>query len=136
MAIEHMSSELRTCRCGCGLVFPLYTGLLAYQPEGSVAFRMAHLFHSGPHLWALLGSGPWSRNDSRGCWVTLHTWIAEGKVIARIEEPEHSPFSDADIFGEQRLTRGKVLSQEGGLSGQSRVATNLYSFMSRLTSFL
>jgi len=115
VTIENISAESRTCRCGCGQVFPLYTGLLRYQADRSVAFRAAHLFHDGPHLWLLLGSGPWFKNDARGCWVTLHTWVAEGKVIGRVEEPEESPFSDTDVFGEHRLGRDEVLAQEGAL---------------------
>ena len=115
MTIESISAEKRTCGCGCGQVFPLYTGLLAYQPKGSVAFRIAHLFHSNLHLWVLLGSGPWFAHDSRGCWVTLHTWIAEGKVIGKIGEPHDSPFTDADAFGERRLSRAEVLAQAGAL---------------------
>ena len=116
MAIEGTSAELRTCRCGCAQVFPLFTGLLRYEADSTVAFRAAHLFHSGPHLWLLLGSGAWLKNDSRGCWVTLHTWLADGNVIARIEEPQESPFSDADVFGERRLSRAEVLAQEGALN--------------------
>ena len=115
MAIERISAELRNCQCGCAQVFPLFTGLLRYEADRAVAFRAAHLFHGGPHLWLLLGSGPWSKDDSRGCWVTLHTWIDKGKVTARIEEPNKSPFSDADAFGERRLSRAAVLAQEGAL---------------------
>jgi hypothetical protein len=115
VSIERISTELRTCACGCAQVFPFYTGLLRYQTDRTVAFRAAHLFHSGPHLWLLLGSGPWFKDDLRGCWLNLHTWIAEGKVIGRIEEPEESPFLEGDVFGERRLTRAEVLAQEGAL---------------------
>jgi hypothetical protein len=72
-------------------------------------------YHSGPHVWLLLGSGAWFKDDSRGCWVTLHTWIVDGKVTGKIEEPRESPFSDADVFGERRLSRAEVLAQEGAL---------------------
>jgi len=117
MCIESIKSGPRACRCGCGQVFSSYTGLLRYGPDNLVFFNAAHLSHgdSGPHLWLLLGSGPWFVDDSRGCWLTLHTWIAEDSVTAKVEEPDNSPFSESGCFGERCLTRNEVLSKQGGL---------------------
>lgn len=117
MSIKSIKTESLTCSCGCGSVFPLYSGLLQYGSGSEVAFRMAHLSHQGggSHLWLLLGSGPWFKDDARGCWLTLHSWISSESVIAKIEEPEQSPFSVRHVFDERRLTRQEVLSQSGAL---------------------
>jgi len=115
MSVESVRAESLACDCGCGQVFPLYSGVLRYGAENLVAFRAAHLIHdSGPHLWLLLGSGPWFDGDG-GSWVTLHSWLAESEIIARVEDPDHSPFTDQHVYGEQRLTRDQVLSKQGGL---------------------
>jgi len=91
--------------------------LLRYGLDNLLAFHAAHLSHEdgGPHLWLLLGSGPWFSDHPRACWLTLHTWIAEDKVIAKVEEPDNSPFSESDCYGERCLTRNEVLSKQGGL---------------------
>ena len=117
MCIESIKSGSRACRCGCGQLFANFSGLLRYGPDNLVAFHAAHLSHgdSGPHLWLLLGSGPWFSDDSRGCWLTLHTWVAEDNVIAKVEEPGNSPFSESDCHGERRLTRNEVLAKHEAL---------------------
>jgi hypothetical protein len=117
MSVKSIKTESLTCSCGCGNVFPLYSGLLQYGSGSEVAFRMAHLSHQGdgPHLWLLFGSGPWFKDDARGCWLTLHSWVASESVIAKIEEPEQSPFSVQHVFDERRLTRQEALSQPGAL---------------------
>lgn len=117
MGINHLKAESFECQCGCRNVFPLFTGMLRYGAGSEVAFRVAHLSHedSGPHLWLLLGSGPWFQDDSRGCWVTLHSWVSSENVIAKVEEPEQSPFTEQHAFEERRLSREEVLSQNGGL---------------------
>jgi hypothetical protein len=117
MGIEHLKSGSIECPCSCNSVFPMFSGLLKYGTSNEVAFRIAHFSHedSGPHLWLLLGSGPWFQDDTRGCWVTLHSWVASDSVIAKVEEPECSPFTAQHAFEERRLSREEVLSQNGGL---------------------
>lgn len=117
MCIETVKSGSRACRCGCGQIFPTFSGLLRYGLDNLLAFHAAHLSHEdgGPHLWLLLGSGPWFSDHPRACWLTLHTWIEEDKVIAKVEEPDNSPFSESDCYGERCLTRNEVLSKQGGL---------------------
>jgi hypothetical protein len=115
--LKRLKAETLTCTCGCGNVFPLYSGLLSYGSGNEVAFRAAHLSHqdSGPHLWLLLGSGPWFQDDARGCWLTLHSWIASEGVVAKVEEPVRSPFTARHAFEERRLSREEVLAQDGAL---------------------
>jgi hypothetical protein len=89
---------------------------MPYGKDHEVAFRAAQMFHAatGPHVWLLLGSGPWFRDDTRGCWVVIHSWIADGNVVTRIEDPIASPFREEDVFGERLLMRAEVLNQKGG----------------------
>lgn len=117
MCIETVKPGFRACNCGCGPVFPTFSGLLRYGSDNLVAFHAAHLFHEGcgPHLWLIFGSGPWFSDDSRGCWLTLHAWVAEGQIVARVEEPDNSPFPESECYGERRLTRHEVFSRQGGL---------------------
>ena len=117
MCIETIKSGSRECKCGCGQLFTIFSGLLRYGVDNLVAFHAAHLCHgeSGPHLWLLFGSGPWFNDDPRGCWLTLHTSVAEGQIIAKVEEPDDSPFLEGECYGERRLTRDEVLSKPGGV---------------------
>lgn len=116
MCIEQISSELRICPCGCGQSFPIFSGSLRYNPEQIALFKAAHMQHcdSGPHIWLLIGSGPWFNGDERDCWVTLHLWVKEAEVITRIEDPNESPFWPSHSDEERYLTREEVLSQDGG----------------------
>ena len=107
--------EQRACPCGCGQQYPLLMGVLRYG-ESSEALFVAALMHGkseAPHLWTLLGTGPWFDNDTRGCWVTLHSWLADGNINSRVEDPSLSPFSDEDACDERRLLRDEVLGQKG-----------------------
>src|SRR5512138_1881397 len=102
MSIKSEQKETRICDCGCKQSYPVFSGLMSYGKESLVAYSVAHLQHRGdPHVWLLIGSGPWFENDARGCWVVLHTWIADDKLITRIEDPENSPFGEADVFEER-----------------------------------
>jgi hypothetical protein len=67
-----------------------------------------------PHLWLLLGTGSWIDGEAMGSWITVHSWIGDGQIIARVEDPEGSPFKDADAFDERFLTRSEVFAQPGG----------------------
>lgn len=117
MSITSNKRELRKCPCGCEQQFPMYTGFLRYGEDNSTAFRAAHLAHAdtGPHLWLALGSGPWFEDDERGCWLVLHSWLADGNLVTRVEEPGDSPFRPEDVFDERLLTRAEVMSHDGGL---------------------
>lgn len=116
MRIEQLTSENRTCPCGCGQVFPVFLGRLKYGDEHEFRFKAAHLTHgdSGSHVWLLLGSGPWFENDKRNCWVTMHLYSDNENTITRIEDPEESPFWPSHDEGERYLTRLEVMSQDGG----------------------
>jgi len=105
------------CRCGCGRTYPLYSGLLEYGSGSEVAFRAGHFWHPAQthHLWLLLGSGPWFADDARGCWLILDSWIHDAELIARVEDPESSPFESEHIFDERFLTRSEVLARAGAL---------------------
>lgn len=77
----------------------------------------AHLLEmteDDPHLWLLLGTGSWLPSEPRGSWITVHSWVTNGELIARIQDPEDSPFVDADAFDERRLRRDEVFGQVGG----------------------
>jgi hypothetical protein len=117
MSIESIRAESLVCSCGCGNQFLMFSGLLNYGSASEVAFRIAHLSHQddGPHLWLLLGSGPWFEDDARGCWLTLHSWVTSESVTAKIEDPEYSPFLAEHVFDERRLSRQEVLSKAGAL---------------------
>lgn len=116
MCIQSITSEDRICPCGCEQRFPVYSGRLQYGPDREAAFSVAHMHHgdSGPHVWLLLGSGPWFAGDDRNCWVTLHLFTDEENVITRIEDPSKSPFLHWEDRADRYLTREEVLSQEGG----------------------
>lgn len=116
MCIETIFESSRNCPCGCGQVFPVFTGRLRYGAEDEVTFKAAHLNHceSGPHLWLLLGSGPWFEGDARNCWVTLHVWVDDKNVKTSITDPTESPFWLERTDKERYLTRDEVLSQKGG----------------------
>ena len=116
MCIESIASEDRICPCGCGQQFPVYSGRLKYGPGHEAYFAVAHMEHcdSGPHVWFLLGSGPWFDGDTRNCWVTMHLFTDEENVITRIEDPQKSPFWHWQDSSDRYLTRDEVLSQEGG----------------------
>lgn len=88
---------------------------MSYGDNGVVAYRVAHMQHKNrdPHVWLLVGSGPWFDNDPRGCWVVLHTWISDDKLITRIEDPENAPFAEADVLGERFLHRDEVMAKCG-----------------------
>jgi hypothetical protein len=104
------------CPCGCARSFPRVTALLHHGATGMVAMR-AHLLEmteGDPHLWLLLGTGSSLALESSGSWVTVHAWVNNGELIARIEDPESSPFVDADVFDERRLGRDEVFQQDGG----------------------
>ena len=65
-------------------------------------------------MWLLLGTGSWIPNESLGSWITVHSWTGNGQVIARIEDPEKSPFTSVDAFDERLLMRDEVFAQTGG----------------------
>jgi hypothetical protein len=90
--------------------------MLHYSSTGEAVFRV-HLLEKTagePHLWVLLGTGSWIPSETRGSWITVHSWVTDGELISRIEDPEDSPFSDADAFDERRLRRDEVFAQTGG----------------------
>ena len=65
-----------------------------------------------PHLWLLIGTGPWFEDDSRGCWVAMHSWLADdGTVSVGIVDPDESPFCNQDVFDERLLTRDEVFER-------------------------
>ena len=104
------------CPCGCGKEFSRHTGFLHYDAESLAAYRVALMqeVEGDPHLWVLLGSGPWFEDDERGCWLTLHSWLTpDGRLASRIEDPEDSPFSNEDAFEDRLLTRDEVFTQGG-----------------------
>ncbi len=111
------SKEERTCGCGCGRVYPVYSGLFDGGSESQVAYRMAHLGHDndGPHLWTMLGVGPWDDGDACGCWMVLHTWLDGDNFVTRLEDWAHSPFTPADACGERLLDRADVLTRPEAL---------------------
>jgi hypothetical protein len=105
------------CHCGCGRLYPMYSGVLTYGSTSSVAFRLAHFDdeRQPKHLWLLLGSGPWFEGDMRGCWCVLDNWIADDSVIARVTDADESPFTLEHAYGERLLQRSEVLSKDGAL---------------------
>ena len=116
MAISKDSVESIECPCGCGKSFPRHTGSLDYSPGSFAVYRtwLMQEVEGEPHLWTLLGTGPWFDDDERGCWVTVHQWLdGSGNLAARVEDPEASPFSPADAADERRLTRDEVRSMDG-----------------------
>ena len=104
------------CPCGCGRSFPRHTGMLHYSASGEAVYR-AHLLEETkgePHLWLLLGTGSWLEDEPLGSWIAVHSWTNNEQITARVEDPEKSPFSQEDAFGERLLTREEVFAQEGG----------------------
>lgn len=95
---------------------PVSQGQLRYGPDQIAYFSVAHMEHcdSGPHVWLMLGSGPWFSGDTRNCWVTLHLYTDDENVVTRIEDPDESPFWKWPRDDARYLTRAEVLSQEGG----------------------
>lgn len=116
MCIDRVSRVNRICPCGCEQSIPVFWGELQYGPDRRVAFAAAHMEHcdNGPHVWLLLGSGPWFADDERNCWVTMHLYTDEDNVVTRIEDPEESPFWRWERRQDRYLTREEVLSHEGG----------------------
>ena len=114
--IRDVSSETRKCPCGCGQMFPVFWGSLWYKPDYEVKFIAAHLEHcdSGPHVWFLLGSGPWFQGDDRNCWVTMHLYVDDDEnLVTRIEDPEESPLWPSLNQSYRYLLREEVLAQDG-----------------------
>ena len=104
------------CPCGCGKEFPCHTGLLHYDGDSHAVYRALLMRESqeDPHLWVLLGTGPWFEGDERGCWLTLHSWVtSDGSLTTRIEDPGSSPFTPQDAFDERLLERDEVLGRSG-----------------------
>ena len=113
--IGDVSSETWRCPCGCGQVFPVFFGTLRYSGDYELKFLAAHLEHcdSGPHVWFMLGSGPWFE-DGRNCWITMHLYIDDDdNVVTRIEDPEGSPLWPSRNQEYRYLSREEVLTQEG-----------------------
>jgi len=104
------------CPCGCGQSFLRETGLIHYADEGEAVYRLHFLKEDeeGPQLWLLLGTGSWLPSEPRGSWIAVHSWLKDGEVIARIEDPDVTPFDDTDVFGERLLMRDEVFGQPGG----------------------
>jgi hypothetical protein len=114
--IGDVISETQQCPCGCGQVFPVFFGSLRYNPDYELKFVAAHLVHcdSDPHVWFLLGSGPWFQGDDRNCWVTMHLYVDDdGNVVTRIEDPEESPLWPSRNQAYRYLSREEVLAQNG-----------------------
>lgn len=112
--IGEVISETRQCPCGCGQLFPVFWGNLRYNPAYEVKFVAGHLVHgdSGPHVWLLLGSGPWFEGDERNCWVTMHLYVDDDEnLVTRIEDPEESPFWASRNRVYRYLSREEVLAQ-------------------------
>lgn len=104
------------CPCGCERSFPRHTGMLHYSESGEAVYR-AHLLEEAkgePHLWLLLGTGSWLEDEPLGSWIAVHSWIGNGQITARVEDPEKSPFTSGDVFEERLLTRDEVFAQPGG----------------------
>ena len=114
--IREVRSKTWLCPCGTGHEFQVFWGSLRYSPDYEVKFVAAHLEHSdsGPHVWFLLGSGPWVQGDDRNCWVTMHLYLDDQEnVITRIEDPEESPLWSSRNLEYRYLTREEVLAQNG-----------------------
>jgi len=97
-------------------MFPVFWGTLRYKPDYQVKFIAAHLAHcdSGPHVWLLLGSGPWFQGDDRNCWVTMHLYVDDDEnLVTRIEDPEESPLWPSRDRAYRYLLREEVLAQDG-----------------------
>ena len=94
----------------------MYIGNMQYGDMGRIAFQVAHLEHcdSGPHVWLMVGSGPWFDNDDRDCWVTLHLWQEDNEVKTSISDPQMSPFWASAEPKNRYLLREEVLAQPGG----------------------
>jgi len=82
MCIETIKSGSRACKCGCGQLFATFSGLLRYGVDNLVAFHAgaSMSWRKRPSLMLIFGSGPRFNDDPRGCWLTLHTWVAEGQI--------------------------------------------------------
>ena len=96
-------------------MFPVFFGTLRYSGDYEVVFVAAHLVHgdSGPHVWFMLGSGPWFE-DARNCWVTMHLYIDDDdNVVTRIEDPEESPLWPSRNREFRYLSREEVLAKDG-----------------------
>lgn len=90
--------------------------MLHYSETGNAVFR-AHLLEEtagDPQLWVLIGTGSWLPSETKGSWIAVRSWVADNELISRIQDPEDSPFSDADAFDERRLRRDEVSNQTGG----------------------
>ena len=120
VTIAFANLEQRKCPCGCGQLFPVFTGNLDYGPDSYTVFQAAHLKHagSGPHVWLLLRTGPWVKDDARDCWVTLHLYLdqrhKEEGIVTFITDPEKSPFWPGRSEEHRYLRREEVLRQPGG----------------------
>jgi len=113
---EVVRIEQRTCDCGCAQPYPSHVGLLRYGASETVfEAALMHGEAKQPHLWVLLGTGPWFDDDSRDCWLTVHAWLDDGNILTSIADPSGSPFTDEDACGGRWLSREDVLAQEGAL---------------------
>ncbi|MFZ6758751.1 hypothetical protein ACO0K9_16215 [Undibacterium sp. Ji50W] len=137
-SIEKQTSERCDCPCGCGQSASLLSGSFNYTTDRYVVFRTVLLQcdEGGAHVWSILRSGPWFKDDKRDCWLTLHTWINEKNLATRIEDPENSPFSKLFLFTERLLTREEVLLQPGGKEWAFRVHGGLIVKHKEISAFL
>jgi hypothetical protein len=88
--------------------------MISTEDSSQCLFRAALISHSGrKHIWIVLGSGSWFENDPRDCWLTLHGWVNDGKILCRIEDPKNSPWKTHDVFDGRLLSRDEVLLQNG-----------------------
>jgi hypothetical protein len=137
-AIEESTGEVRSCPCGCGQEARLLSGRLNYESSRYAVFRTILLKCSegGPHVWSLLGAGPWFEGDNRDCWLTLHTWVKDDNLITQVENPEDSPFPKLFEFRERLLTREEVFSQAGGKEWAFEVHDSLQTEHDEISTFI
>lgn len=116
MCIETIDLETRICPCGCNQEVPVYVGKLRYGSDNFTEFAVTHMEHcsSGPHVWLVLGTGPWFADDDRNCWLTLHLHSDGENIATRISDPEDSPFWRWNTDDDRYLTRNEVFAQNGG----------------------
>jgi hypothetical protein len=90
------------CPCGCEQAHRLLRGQATRPGSGQFVLFLCLLaqHHDERHIWLAIGSGPWGEDDSRDCFCSVESWLADGSLISRTTEPHESPFAAAQQFKE------------------------------------
>lgn len=112
--IENRSTKVRPCTCGKEHELTLIHGLLHYGEENTAGVTVGLVEHQGQkHVWVGLITGTWPGQSASDCYVTLHVWVSPDGMTMRVEDPDNSPLSGAELYEAHPLSREIVLSQPG-----------------------